>query len=212
MSVIARRRHKSKLKVLDHADRLQADLRDLMLRNFGVKDPYKFVRPPHCYGKTPEEARDRAYYIIDTHKHNLDHLISVMIANLRAAHTLCYPISIEEYDKRREFQNFALINCEQITKELQTVVRDLDVDLNVYKRCVKSIDEQEKLIRKWRSSDNKIKRALSEKRGGSSANFANVNNNGNANNNNSSNTNIGVRPDSMSNQQRRRRCPFRKDK
>lgn len=42
----------------------------------------------------------------------------------------------------------------------------------------------------------------------SSANFANVNNNGNANYNNASNTNIGVRPDSLPNQQRRRCCPL----
>ena len=45
----------------------------------------------------------------------------------------------------------------------------------------------------------------------SSANFANVNNNGNTNYNNASNSN-GVRPDSLPNQQRRRHCPFRRDK
>ena len=62
--------------------------------------------------------------------------------------------------------------------------------MNVYLRFSASIQKEIDLIKGWRKSDNKFKRAISD----SASNFANANNNGNANYNNASNSN-GVRPD-----------------
>jgi hypothetical protein len=73
---------------------------------------------------------------------------------------------------------------------LQYAIETLPVDVNTYLRFGEGIQTEINLLKGWRKSDNKFKRAISE----SGTNFANVNNNGNANYNNASNSN-GVRPD-----------------
>ena len=65
----------------------------------------------------------------------------------------------------------------------------LPVNADKYLRFGELIEKEIALLKGWRKSDNKFKRAISD----TAANFANVNNNGNANNNNASNSN-GVRP------------------
>ncbi len=65
-----------------------------------------------------------------------------------------------EYERRREYQNNAIVNCEQLIKELQRVVEVFDVDINLYGRYVKAIDREIDLIKKWRQRDNKIKSHL----------------------------------------------------
>lgn len=62
--------------------------------------------------------------------------------------------------------------------------------MNKYLRFADMIQTEINLIKGWRKSDNKFKRAISD----TASNFANVNNNGNANYNNAGNSN-GVRPD-----------------
>ena len=70
-------------------------------------------------------------------------------------------------------------------------IETLPVDVDKYTRFAEMIQTEINLLKGWRKSDNKFKRAISEQ---TAANFANVNNNGNANYNNASNSN-GVRPD-----------------
>ena len=67
---------------------------------------------------------------------------------------------MHEYEQRRDYQNFAIVNCEQLIKELQRVVELFDVDVNVYGRIVRAIDREIGLIKKWRQRDNKIKSYL----------------------------------------------------
>ena len=71
-----------------------------------------------------------------------------------------------------------------------SVIETLPVDVNKYLRFADLIQTEINLLKGWRKSDNKFKRAISN----SASNFASVNNNGNANYNNASNSN-GVRPD-----------------
>ena len=75
-------------------------------------------------------------------------------------------------------------------QELQYAIETLPVDVNKYSRFGEMIQTEINLIKGWRKSDNKFKRAISD----SAYNFANVNNNGNANANNASDSR-GVRPD-----------------
>lgn len=67
---------------------------------------------------------------------------------------------MREYEQRRGYQNNAIVNCEQIIKELQRVVEIFEVDVNTYGRYVKAIDREIGLIKKWRQRDNKIKSYL----------------------------------------------------
>lgn len=92
-------------------------------------------------------------------KTRIDQLASQMTNNIRAANST-YPTSMSEYEQRRSYQNNAIINCEQIIKELQRVVEIFEVDINTYGRYVKAIDREIGLIKKWRQRDNKIKSYL----------------------------------------------------
>lgn len=65
-----------------------------------------------------------------------------------------------EYEQRRSYQNSAIVNCEQIIKELQRIVEIFNVDVNTYGRYVKAIDREIGLIKKWRQRDNRIKSYL----------------------------------------------------
>lgn len=67
---------------------------------------------------------------------------------------------MREYEQRRDYQNNAIINCEQILKELQRIVEIFEVDVNTYGRYVNAIDREIGLIKKWRQRDNKIKAYL----------------------------------------------------
>ena len=92
-------------------------------------------------------------------KMRIDQLASQLTSNIRAANST-YPTNMREYERRRDYQNNALVNCEQLINELQRVVEIFEVDLNTYGRYVKAIDREIGLIKKWRHRDNKIKSYL----------------------------------------------------
>lgn len=159
MSVLASKRKESKFEVITFSKDLHDMLREFMQRNFGVKDLDQFVRVRYAYGKDDVEDFEKYRYLMHTHKREIDRLATLMTSNLRAANSN-YPVNMREYEYRRLSQEVAILNCEQILKELQQVVETFEVDLNVYDRYVEAIDREIGLIKKWRQSDNKIKARL----------------------------------------------------
>lgn len=101
-----------------------------------------------------------------------------------------YPTCMAEYEQRRLMQDQALGKCYGLAQELQYVIESLPVNVNKYVKFAESIQTEINLIKGWRQSDNRLKRALST----NASCFANANGNGNSNRNNASNVN-GVRPD-----------------
>jgi hypothetical protein len=89
-------------------------------------------------------------------KNRIDGLASSLTNNLRAANSL-YPTSMHEYEIRRDYQNIAIANCEQLIKELQRIVEKFDVDVNQYSKYSKAIDREIGLIKSWRQHDNRFK-------------------------------------------------------
>lgn len=158
MSVLVSKRTESKFEAIIHSVELHDMLIDLIQRNFGVRDIEKFVRTRFAYSVEEDEyAKHR--YLMHNFKSRVDQLASQLTSNVRAANSL-YPTSMAEYEGRREYQNNAIVNCEQLIKELQRVVEIFDVDINLYNRYVKAIDREIDLIKKWRQRDNKIKSHL----------------------------------------------------
>lgn len=92
-------------------------------------------------------------------KSKVNQCASLITSNVRAANTI-YPRTMHEYETRRDYQNAAIVNCEQLINELQRVVEIFDVDLNVYNRYVKAIDREIGLIKRWRQRDMAIKSRL----------------------------------------------------
>lgn len=158
MSVLVSKRTESKFEAITHSVELHDMLIDLIQRNFGVRDIEQFVRTRFAYSVEEDEyAKHR--YLMHNFKSRVDQLASQLTSNVRAANSL-YPTSMTEYERRREYQNNAIVNCEQLIKELQRVVEIFNVDINLYNRYVKAIDREIDLIKKWRQRDNKIKSHL----------------------------------------------------
>lgn len=156
MSVLVNDRTESKFEVVIFATEIHNMLRELMQRNFGVKDLSSFVRRRYAHGKDETEDFWRYRYLMHTNKKEIDRLGTALTTNVRAANSI-YPTTMKEYERRREYQTAAIVNGEQIIKELQQVVETFEVDLNVYPRYIKAIDREIGLIKKWRQRDNKMK-------------------------------------------------------
>lgn len=159
MSVLASKRRESKFEAVTYSIELHDMLLDLIQRNFGVKDLDHLVRVRYAYGKDEAEDFAKYRYLMTNFKTRMDQLASQLTSNVRAANSI-YPTNMREYERRRDYQNNALVNCEQLIKELQRVVEIFEVDLNTYGRYVKAIDREIGLIKKWRQRDNKIKSYL----------------------------------------------------
>jgi hypothetical protein len=159
MSVLVSDRKESKFEAVTYSIELHGLLIDFMQRNFGVKDLEHLVRIRYAYGKESSEDFAKYRYLMQNFKNRIDQIASLMTNNIRAANSL-YPTSMHEYEQRRDYQNFAIVNCEQLIKELQRVVETLEVDINVYNRYVTAIDREIGLIKKWRQRDNRMKSYL----------------------------------------------------
>lgn len=155
-------RKKSKLEAVDYSIKLHDMLREFMQRNFGIKDLEQFVRVRYAYGKDNTENFSKYHYLMETHKREVDHLATLLTNNTIAANST-YPTTMSEYETRRSYQNAAIVNCQQINKELQRVVETFEVDVNTHRRYVKAIDHEINLIKRWRQSDNKILSYLKQK-------------------------------------------------
>ncbi len=205
MSVLKAKRKSSQFEVFHHFYKTRKEITDLLLRDFGYDleraekrvaklfggKPYEELTPGEKVRYDKLKAKNEAFdnwFIEDERKCIVDCLREIT-KEVFTANSI-YPTVMEELVERRLCQDRAIGQCYRLTQELQYAIETLPVDVNKYLRFADMIQTEINLIKGWRKSDNKFKRAISD----SASNFANVNNNGNANYNNASNSN-GVRPD-----------------
>ena len=158
MSVLVSKRKESKHEAIVFSVELHNMLIEFAQRNFGIKDPERMLREKYSRGDTDP------MYLLAEHKRQIHHLASLLEADLRAAKSL-YPTTLHEYEIRRDYQNFGIVNCNQLINQLQRIIDVFDVDLNVYERYIKAIDREIELIKRWRQRDNKIKKYVSQQKG-----------------------------------------------
>lgn len=156
MSVLAANRKESRFEAIVYSCELHDMLIEFMQRGFGVKDVDQVVRLKYARGHIGNEDFGYFRFLMHNSKMRIDQLCAQLTSNIRAANTI-YPTTQAEYDKRREFQNAAIINCEQIIKELQHIVDIFEVDVNKYGRYIQAINREIGLIKRWRQRDNQIK-------------------------------------------------------
>ena len=156
MSVLKSRRKESRLEPITYSMELHLILQDLLARNLGIRDPDKLIRKKYEYGKATIE--DFPYYRNELYKFKsrIKERSIRITDSLRAANTI-YVTSMVEYNKRREYQNDAIIECELTIKDLMLFVSVFDVDLNDYKRYIQGLEKEVELIKRWRQRDNKLK-------------------------------------------------------
>lgn len=159
MSVLVSDRTESRFEAITNSVALHDMLIELMQRSFGVKDIDKLVRLKYAYGDEETEDFYRYRYLMNNSKNRIDQIAALMTTNIRAANSI-YPTTLHEYERRRDYQNSAIVCCEQLIHELQRVVEIFDVDINIYARYVSAIDREIDLIKKWRQRDNKLKSRL----------------------------------------------------
>lgn len=206
MSVLKSKRKASQFEVFHHFYKMRKEVTDLLLRDFGfdleraIKNISKKFFGGRPYEELTPEEKDRydklvekdiafaEWFIKDERQAVVDCLRSIG-EEVFTANSI-YPTYMEELVERRLHQDRAIGQCYRLTQELQYAIETLPVDVNKHLRFAEMIQTEINLLKGWRKSDNKFKRAISD----SASNFANVNNNGNANYNNASNSN-GVRPD-----------------
>ena len=133
MSVLVSDRKESKFEAITYSVELHDMLLDFMQRSFGIKDLEHFVRVRYAYGDDETEDYAKYRYLMTNFKNRIDHLASQLTNNIRAANST-YHTSMQEYEQRRSYQNSAIVNCEQIIKELQRIVEIFNVDVNTYGR------------------------------------------------------------------------------
>lgn len=159
MSVLAADRKESRYQSIVFAISLQTRLTDFANRDFGVKDFKRFVQLRYAYGKDDEENYSKYRYLLQDCKTQLNRTAALLTANLVAAKSI-YPTDINEYNQRREYQNNAIANANQLLTILQRTIDIFEVDVNAYEPYVKDINREIELIKRWRQKDNKIKTHL----------------------------------------------------
>ena len=206
MSVLKAKRKASQFEVYHYFGKMRKEVVAMLLRDFGYDlDRAEKYLSKSFGGKTYEELTPEEKLRYDKRKEKLQSFVDWFVPDSRQACMDClreitaciyeansiYPTCNEELVERRLLQDRAIGKCYRLTQELQLAIETLPVDVDKYTRFAEMIQTEINLLKGWRKSDNKFKRAISEQ---TAANFANVNNNGNANYNNASNSN-GVRPD-----------------
>ena len=159
MSVLVNDRKESKIEVVIYPNEIHDMLIDLMQRSFGIKDLDHFVRMRYAHGKDDKEDFTKYRLLMHEFKVHINEKASALSSHVRIANSL-YPTSLHEYEKRRDFQNLAICDCEDLKKELQRIVEIFNVDINLFAPHFKAIDREIGLIKKWRQRDNKIKSSL----------------------------------------------------
>lgn len=172
MSVLVKKRKKSKFEVFDHWFDVRRELTDLLLRDFGYSFDKAETRLNKRFGNKSIENMDekeRARYqktkeryeafddwFIDNERNTITEYIREVTKHCFIANSN-YPYIDEEYIQRRLHQDEAIGFCQAIKQELQYVIDTLPVDVNVYLRFAEMIDKEVALIKAWRKSDNKIR-------------------------------------------------------
>lgn len=156
MSVLVSDRKESKFEAITYSTELHDMLIDFMQHGFGIKDLDNYVRLRYAYGKDSTENFSKYRFMMQNFKNRVDQLAALITNNVRAANSI-YPIDLHECEVRRDYQNTAIINCEQLLKELQRIAEIFEVDLNLYSPYVKGINREIGLIKKWRRRDRKLR-------------------------------------------------------
>ena len=116
MSVLLGDRKESKFEAITYSIELHDMLILLMQRGFGVKDVDGFVRKKYAYGEISEENFAKYRELMRSFKSKVNQCASLITSNVRAANTI-YPRTMHEYETRRDYQNAAIVNCEQLIDE-----------------------------------------------------------------------------------------------
>lgn len=141
-----------------HAQNMRREIRNLILRDFS----YKFR--PKDYETAEQAERRRAFERRELDR-EADYIVDILrsiSSKIRLANEI-HPTIWAEYAERRLQQTLAIAECGNLSAELQFAIEDFGTDVNQFIPIDKLIQEQIKLIRAWRQSDNRMVSKLKDK-------------------------------------------------
>ena len=155
MSVIARYRTESQFEPIVKASDLESELILLMLKNFGLKDIYKFINKKYNNGEVDTPDPSKYIIMMADLKRDTRRAIDSVLINLRTANRIRVT-SYEECIRRLEHQNKALFALENIIVNLHKIVEVFNVDINYFRNVIKLLYLEQQLINKWIERDSEI--------------------------------------------------------
>ena len=179
MSVLKNLQDLSDLEFYKCAEKLQDDITDFCLRDFGLKKSPRSVKQViknidekdqeeinaifAKYGRTPNQQFRSEYpeWFLKSRKLKLIKHTDTLIGCIIEAN-LIYAVSLAECDQRRELQNNAIGVCGNLYRELQYLKRHLPINLNWITGTLAMIKREEVLLKGWRRSDNKTRKTVFE--------------------------------------------------
>lgn len=154
MSVVKSKRKESRLRVIGLAGDIRKEINALCIRNLGVRDSDNIVRSKLQIGDPLRYDPLRYVEIVCEIKENL-RLLSYQ-AQTYVIEASKIPRTPRDAHLRRKGQNLAIAAYERIIAEFQHACDELMVDINIYAKYVDMIDEEIRLLKAWRKSDNKL--------------------------------------------------------
>lgn len=174
MSVIKSKRTESQFMVFKNLYRMRREINNELLFDFGYRRDKAEKRILKMLGKLDssyDELDEKEKEYFDKLKAKYDSYESWFIQEMKTAiltdmrditsevfmANSIYPTMREELIERRIHQDRALGYCSRLQQNLFTVIMELPVDHNKYTRLAKEIDNEIRLIKKWRASDNRFR-------------------------------------------------------
>ncbi len=179
MSVLKNKRSVSSMEFYHNAIMLRKEITLLLLRDFGIKDKVRSIKALYgVQGMEPEDEKkfreiiakyemtakvieEYPAWLIDKMRSSMMNIMHNMVMNITQANTI-YPVCESEFYDRRNFQNHAIGNCEQLLQEMQYIISIIPVDAQKYMRYVDMIEKEIALLKGWRKSDNRILKKIKE--------------------------------------------------
>lgn len=158
MAVIARKRKESDFKVFDNAENLKRAMARLYQENFGIRDIYHPVKQQYKISGDLRNAANYGLYFYE-YVNIIQCSLDDLIQDICRANSI-YPKTLHELEVRRDYQNDAIGNCYIILDSMQTLNDIYDVDLNLFCECLDLLDEELRLLKRWKQRDNKIRHKL----------------------------------------------------
>ena len=159
MSVLKNKRGLSKLEFYHNARKMRKEITKLVLRDFGI----------HSRGKRFKEETNsqqpEGYYdeLLEEFSRSVRQLLRNLMLNITAGNTI-YPTSNDELMLRRRYQNGAIINCQQLHQEILYLEDVIPVKASMFIPYIELIQFEEKLLRGWRKSNNKLQEQITAKK------------------------------------------------
>lgn len=179
MSVIRARRSMSDLEFYHRALKIDTELTNLLLKDFGIRDKVRDIKYYCDIKKMSEDDKEILLHIAE--KYNLDDKIieaypmwliehyretilrdlDDLFYNITQGNTI-YPRSKDEWEEKRKHQTKAIANCLNILHTLQRLSNILPINANKFSRYIDMIDEEIKLLRGWRKANNRMLKTVCE--------------------------------------------------